>query len=98
MLTDRDIAVRCTAEGHDPNTCRVRDVMTPDLVYGLDDQTVEDAELLMRERQIRRLVVLDKNMRMVGIVSIGDLAVRTGHPEQAGGVLHDVAEPTSATA
>jgi CBS domain-containing protein len=96
MVTDRDIAIRCTAEGHDPNTCRVQDVMTPDVVYGMEDQTVEDAEQVMRGRKIRRLVVLDKNKRMVGIVSLGDLAVRTGHPEQAGEVLHDVAEAASA--
>src|SRR5690348_6224788 len=75
MLTDRDIAIRAVAEGHDPGACRVRDVMTPDVVYCFEDQSVEEAERLMREQQIRRLVVLDRDKRMVGIVSLGDLAV-----------------------
>jgi len=96
MLTDRDIAVRCAAEGHDPKACRVRDEMTHDVVYGFEDQTIEQAEQIMREKQIRRLLVLNRNKRLVGIVSLGDLAIRTGDPEQVGEVLHDVSEPVGA--
>ena len=93
MLTDRDIAVRCAADGHDPKTCRVRDVMTPDVVYCFDDQPVEEAEQVMQERQIRRLVVLDRDKRLAGIISLGDLAVRTRDREHVCAVLHDVSEP-----
>jgi CBS domain-containing protein len=95
VLTDRDIAVRAAAEGKDPTTCRVRDVMTPGVVYCFDDQPVEEAERVMRERQIRRLLVLNRGKRLVGIVSLGDLAVRTGDREQSGEVLHDVSEPAA---
>lgn len=93
MLTDRDIAIRCAAAGLDPVTCRVRDVMTPDVVYAFDDQPVEEAERLMQDRQIRRLLVLDRDRRLVGIVSLGDLATRTDDRWHAGEVLHDVSEP-----
>lgn len=93
MLTDRDITVRAVAEGRDPKACRVRDVMTPDVVYCFDDQSVEEGERVMSEQQVRRVLVLDRNKRLVGIVSLGDLAVRTGDRQQTGEVLHDVSEP-----
>jgi len=93
MVTDRDIAVRCTAAGSDPKACTVRDVMTPGVVYCFDDQPVEEAERVMKERQIRRLLVLNRDKRLVGIVSLGDLAVRGDDLREAGDVLHDVSEP-----
>jgi len=93
MLTDRDIAVRAVADGRDAKACKVRDVMTPDVVYGFDDQPVEEAERVMKEKQIRRLLVLNRDKRLVGIVSLGDLAVRTGDRQQVGEVLHGVSEP-----
>ncbi len=93
MLTDRDIAVRAVADGRDPTVCKVRDAMTPDVVYCFDDQSVEEAERVMKEKQIRRVLVLDRAKRLVGIVSLGDLAVRTGDREQTGEVLHEVSEP-----
>jgi len=93
MVTDRDIAVRCTAAGNDPKACTVRDVMTPGVVYCFDDQPVEEAERVMKERQIRRLLVLNRDKRLVGIVSLGDLAVRGDDLREAGDVLHDVSEP-----
>jgi len=74
MITDRDITIRATAAGLDPRTARVRDVMTPDVVYCFEDQDVSEAARIMQEQQIRRLVVLDQNKDLVGIVSLGDLA------------------------
>ena len=58
MLTDRDITVRAVAAGRDPRMTHVRDIMTPDVVYGFEDQEVEDAARLMEQYQIRRLPVL----------------------------------------
>src|SRR5438270_229940 len=89
MLTDRDITVRATAEGRDPNSTRVRDVMTPDVVYLFEDQDVQDAARIMEQRQIRRLVVLDRDKRLVGIVSLGDLAVQTEDDELGGEELSE---------
>ena len=93
VLTDRDIAIRAVAEGHDPTACRVRDVMTPGVKYCYDDQSVEEAEQIMENEQIRRLVVLNRKKRLVGILSLGDLALRTYDLEQVGEVLHEVSEP-----
>jgi len=93
-LTDRDITVRATAEGEDPTIIRVRDVMTPDVVYCYDDQLVSDAARLMQERQVRRLVVINRDKRLVGIVSLGDLAIETGDEEMAGQALEAGSEPS----
>jgi CBS domain-containing protein len=78
LLTDRDITVRAVAEGRDPATTRVREVMTPEVVYGYDNQDSRDAARLMEQYQIRRLPVLNHAKRLVGMVSLGDLAVHPG--------------------
>src|SRR5262245_43964166 len=93
MLTDRDIAIRAVAEGKDPST-KVQDVMTPDIHYCFEDQDVEEAARQMRDRQIRRLVVLNRDKGMVGIVSLGDLAVDTGDEDMAGETLEAVSQPS----
>jgi CBS domain-containing protein len=93
ILTDRDITVRATAEGQDPASVHVRDVMTPGIVYCYDDQDVTEAAKLMMDKQVRRLPVLNRGKRLVGIVSLGDLAVETGDDELAGNTLEAVSEP-----
>ena len=90
ILTDRDIVVRAVAEGRDPRSAHVRDVMTPDVVYCFEDQDVQEAARLMEEKQVRRLVVLDRAKRLVGIVSLGDLAVQTSDRDLAGKALEEV--------
>src|ERR671925_974151 len=87
MLTDRDITVRAVAAGRDPRMTHVRDIMTPDVVYGFEDQDVQDAVRLMEQYQIRRLPVLNRSKRLVGIVSLGDLAVHPGNQPLASEVL-----------
>src|SRR5437870_1657063 len=93
MITDRDITVRATAAGSDPSGTRVSDVMTPGVVYCFEDQDVQEAARLMEENQIRRLVVLSRDKRLVGIVSLGDLAVETGDEHLTGKTLEKVSEP-----
>jgi len=95
MITDRDITVRAVAEACDPRTTTVKDVMTPDVVYCFEDQDVQEAARLMKEHQIRRLVVLNRDKRLVGIVSLGDLAVETGDEKLAGETLEQVSEPVA---
>ena len=91
MLTDRDIVVRAIADGLNPDQACVSDVMSPDLEYCMADQDSEDAKRLMGARQLRRLPVIDADRKLVGILSLGDLAVRdTGHIDQA---LRDISEP-----
>lgn len=92
MITDRDIAVRAVAEGKDPKTCRVRDAMTRDVVYCFEDQDTEDAARLMSDRQIHRLPILNRQKRLVGVLSTGDLARQeTGSAVQA---MQGIAQPT----
>jgi CBS domain-containing protein len=94
MLTDRDIAIRAVAEARDPRQTRASDVMTREVRYVFEDQDVEDAANLMEQEQIRRLPVLDRNKRLVGIVSLGDVAVRCGDDSMSGEALEAVSEPT----
>jgi CBS domain-containing protein/sporulation protein YlmC with PRC-barrel domain len=94
MLTDRDITVRATAEGRDPKTTRVHEVMTPEVIYVFEDEDISDAAQIMTEQQIRRLVVLNQSKQLIGIISLGDLAVHTGDTHQAGQTLEGVSEPS----
>jgi CBS domain-containing protein len=74
MLTDRDITVRATSMGRDPRTTRVQDVMTTSIVACREDDDVSKAASLMEEKQVRRLVVVNAENHMVGMVSQSDLA------------------------
>lgn len=94
ILTDRDIILRATAEGRDPKTTPVKDAMTPGIVYVYEDQDIDEAAQLMKERQIRRLVVLDRNKQLVGILSLGDIAADTKDAKLSGKVLEKVSEPS----
>jgi len=94
MVTDRDIAVRATAEGHNPQRTKVRDVMTPKVVFLSEHQAVETAARVMEEMQVRRLPVLSRDSRLVGIVSLGDLAMGIGDERLAGRVLKEVSMPS----
>ena len=76
ILTDRDITVRAVAAGKEPAECKVREVMSPDIKYIYEDELVEDAARNMTELQVRRLPVLNREKRLVGIVSLGDLALK----------------------
>ena len=91
MLTDRDITVRAVAQGMAPSECRVRDVMSHDIKYIYEDESLEDAARNMGDLQLRRLPVLNRDKRLVGILSIGDLALRKS--DQAGEALKGVAGP-----
>jgi CBS domain-containing protein len=93
MLTDRDITIRATAEGRDPTATKVQEVMTCEVVSAFEDQDVTEAAPLMEEHQIRRLVVLNRDKRLVGILALGDLAVHTRDERLAGEVVERVSEP-----
>ena len=75
VVTDRDIVIRAIAGGMNPDAILGRELVTSPFVYCFDDQDVEEAARLMRQNQIRRLVILDRNNnQLVGVVSLGDLA------------------------
>jgi len=94
MLTDRDIVVRSVSEGHDPDTDHVGDVMTTELFYCFDDQDVEETAELMKRKQVRRIPVLNRDKRLVGIVSLGDLAVTPCPDDVVEETLEGISEPS----
>lgn len=91
MITDRDIATRVVAAGRDPDRTTAEDIMTKGIVYCRTTETVEDAIHLMDQKKIRRLPVIDENMRLVGMLSMGDVAHAVGR-DLSGELLRAVAE------
>ena len=95
MLTDRDIALRAVAKGRDPNTATVRETMSEGIVFIYEEDDVEEAARLFEAKRIRRLPVLNRDKRLVGIVSLGDLAVNAGSG-LGGEALKEISEPSHA--
>jgi CBS domain-containing protein len=94
MITDRDIVVTAVADGKDPRTTKVREAMSSAVFYCFEDEDVNEAARTMQEKQVRRLVVLNRDKRLVGIVSLGDLASEFGDRQRSAEVLQDVSEPS----
>lgn len=92
MITDRDIAVRAIAEGRGPQTA-IREVMSRDVKYCYDDQSVDDVTRNMGDIRVRRLPVVDRNKRLVGILSLGDLAIDESAQDDAGEALCGISRP-----
>lgn len=94
MVTDRDITVRGVAQGRQADRTPLREVMSPDVLCVHEDDELEDVTAKMQDAQIRRLPVLDRNDRLVGMLSLGDLAAK-GDIAQAGVALSDISEPAA---
>ncbi|MGE0719930.1 MAG: CBS domain-containing protein [Alphaproteobacteria bacterium] len=92
ILTDRDIVARAVAIGLSPDECSVRDVMTPEVKFIFADEDVDDVVRNFATLQVRRLPVLDRDKRLVGIVSVADLAMAAG-PDAAGPAIEGVSRP-----
>lgn len=92
IVTDRDITIRATAAGLAPAQTRVSEVMSEPTRWCTQEQSIGDVMQQMGGVQIRRLPVLDQQQRIVGIVSLGDLAVRQS--EQVGATLRDISSPS----
>jgi len=90
IITDRDIVIRAIADGTGSDK-PVREIATTDLVFVKPDASTKDAEKLMSERQIRRLPVVEGG-RLVGIVSLGDIAVKEGRDSRTGDTLESISE------
>ena len=82
MITDRDLAIRAVAEGKDPNRATVKDIMSPRVLYCYEDDDTKEAARSMGKNQVRRLPVLNRKKRLVGILSLGDLATKTSGEEK----------------
>ncbi|RYE94565.1 MAG: CBS domain-containing protein [Myxococcales bacterium] len=95
MITDRDIAIRSAARGQDPKGTRIDDVMSPQVVWCFDDASLDEVSQLMQERQVRRIPVVDRDRKLVGIVALGDLANRSTDSSLKGQTLEGVSLTSS---
>jgi CBS domain-containing protein len=95
MLTDRDIVVRALAMDKDPAKTTAREAMTEKIRYVFDDQDVSEAAESMKDQQIRRLVVLNRDKRLVGFVSMGDLSRKTNDEHLTASVARTCSEPNA---
>lgn len=92
MITDRDIAIRAVAEGRDPKNTAVKEVLTRHIQYCYEDQSVGEVAQLMGKNRIRRLPVLNREKRLVGILSIGDLALTESDREKVEDALCQISK------
>jgi CBS domain-containing protein len=93
MVTDRDIVLRVIAEGADVHAARARDAMSLGILYCFEDDSVESVLENMGDNQIRRLPVVNRQKRLVGFVSLGDLSL-AGKRRAAGEALQEISQPT----
>jgi len=92
MITDRDIAVRAVAQGKGPQTL-VREVMTDHVHYCFDDEDTDEVTRKMADSQVRRLPVVNRDKRLIGILSLGDVATSRDSADEAGEALSDISRP-----
>ena len=93
LVTDRDIAIRCIADGKD-GTCRVRDVMSSDdLATCSQNEDVENVMSAMRTEKVRRIPIVDERGSLVGIVSQADVLTKTRDTSRAGETVEEISEP-----
>ena len=92
MLTDRDITVRGVAQGLDPDATAVSDIMTGEVEFATADQDTAEVMRVMGDKQIRRMPVVDQDRRLIGIVSITDLALR--QPGHIDTTVREISEPS----
>ncbi len=87
MITDRDIAIRAVAAGKDPTRALVREAMTPQVVCCFEDEDTLEAARIMEDKAIRRLMVVDRDERLVGVLTVDDLASAARQERLAGEVI-----------
>jgi CBS domain-containing protein len=97
-VTDRDIVLRVIAEGKDLNSCKARDIANNEVFWCYEDQTAEEIADYMAEKEIRRALILNRDKRLVGVVSIGDLAQAKGKQKRAGETMKEIARAPSSLA
>lgn len=91
VITDRDIVLRGLAEGINPDSALNKELLSSPVEYLYEDQDVSEAETMMKKKQIRRLLVLNRDKRLVGVISLGDFAKGTPS-DRSGDVLKSVSE------
>lgn len=93
MITDRDIVIRALAEDKSGGTTLVKDIMSSEIQRCSSEDSVESAAAVMKEKQLRRLLVLDPDNTPVGIISLGDIAAKSHEEQLAGETLEEISKP-----
>ena len=96
IITDRDIVLKVVAEGQDPKTTKLADVMSTDLITCTTDGDIEKTLDLMEDNQVRRIPVVDASGRLVGIISQADIATRLDEPEKTAELVEDISKAAAA--
>ena len=91
-VTDRDITIKSVAQGRDPRLAPVSEIMRQEVFYCYEDDDVHDVARQMQEKEVRRMVILSRDKKMVGVVSLGDIATMPMEKELAGETLSHIAE------
>jgi CBS domain-containing protein len=91
-VTDRDITIKSVAQGRDPRVAPVSEIMRPEVFFCCEDDDVYDVAQQMQEKEVRRMVILSRDRRLVGVVSLGDIAAMLMEKEVAGETLSQIAE------
>jgi CBS domain-containing protein len=95
IVTDRDLALQVIADGRDAKSTKVADVMTKDVVTCSVDDDIQDAVDAMADNQLRRIPVVDKDNKIVGIISQADVATRVNEPEETAKMVKEISQPTA---
>jgi len=93
LITDRDIVVRAISAELDPKTTLVKEIMSPDVLCCSEEDDIETAERTMEDNKVHRLVVLGRDNTVVGVLSLGDLALKTSNEHLAYRALERICEP-----
>ncbi len=93
VITDRDMVVRAIAEDKEVGKVDVKDIMSPEIARCMAEDNVDEAAKIMKEKQVRRLIVLDNKNTPVGIVSLGDIAAKAHSEQLAGQTLDAISQP-----
>lgn len=96
QVTDRDITIKVIAEGMNPEQVMVADIMTSPVIWAYEDMSVDEAAELMQDHQIRRLIVIDHDKNLTGIVAVGDIAVRASDA-LVGETVEQISKPGSSS-
>jgi CBS domain-containing protein len=92
IVTDRDLTLAIIAEGRDPRTTKVEDVMTRSVITCRAEDSVQEALDAMAEYQLRRIPVVDKDNKLVGIIAQADVATRVNHPEKTAEIVKEISQ------
>ena len=93
MITDRDIAIRSSAKGQDPKVTKISDVMSSEVAWCFEDASVQDVVRTMQSKEIRRIPIVDREKKLVGIVALADVANSRASDQTKSDGLEGVSEP-----